>query len=306
MPINSTDQVPEIEYKFVFMMDTLTQDILGDNLLENAIDYIEKAVADGVNIVVHCEVGISRSVTLVAAYLMRRFEWSTKKALYFIQERRPNICPNDSFQTQLEIFSHLGYKADAHTLSASPLYRNFCADAGIVPKAGSLRTNRQMSDELASTSLSDRAVPNPRLAPRAHLDKHAPEVIAAQNLFKCRKCRTELFYDTHVLYHSRNSNGTSGGDQFTNLANRCVFEYFVTPLKWMDIDEFQGKIKCPKCKEKLGHFNWGGNKCQGADHDCNTHVSPWFHIAKSKVDKFSANPRRTSNLEMNVPTVIIS
>jgi hypothetical protein len=53
MPINPADQIPEVEYKFVFMMDTLTQDILGENLLEDAIDYIQKAVADGSNIVVH-------------------------------------------------------------------------------------------------------------------------------------------------------------------------------------------------------------------------------------------------------------
>lgn len=53
MPINQSDQVPEIEYKFVFMMDTLTQDILGENLLEDAVAYIEKAVRDGANIVVH-------------------------------------------------------------------------------------------------------------------------------------------------------------------------------------------------------------------------------------------------------------
>jgi hypothetical protein len=157
-----------------------------------------------------------------------------------------SFSPNESFQTQLEIFSHSGYKADPHTLSSSPLYRNFCADAGIVPKAGHLRASRQTSDELASTSGSDPSIPNPRLAPRAHLDDKAPEVIAAQHLFKCRKCRTELFYDTHVLYHARGTSGTSGEhqDHFTNLTNRCAFEYFITPMKWMlQIDEdFQGKV----------------------------------------------------------------
>lgn len=34
-------------------MDMLDQDILGDDLLEDAIAYIEKAVSDGVNILVH-------------------------------------------------------------------------------------------------------------------------------------------------------------------------------------------------------------------------------------------------------------
>lgn len=43
----------DIHYKFLFMMDTENQDILGDNLLEEAVGYIEKAVEDGANIVVH-------------------------------------------------------------------------------------------------------------------------------------------------------------------------------------------------------------------------------------------------------------
>jgi protein-tyrosine phosphatase len=89
LPINEANRLPGIQYKFVFMMDMTNQDILGDNLLEDAIAYIEQAVHDNVNILVHCEVGVSRSVTVVAAYLMRRFEWSGKKAVYFIKDKRP-------------------------------------------------------------------------------------------------------------------------------------------------------------------------------------------------------------------------
>lgn len=36
------------------------------------------------------ELGMSRSVAVVCAYLMRRFEWTPYKALLFIKERRPN------------------------------------------------------------------------------------------------------------------------------------------------------------------------------------------------------------------------
>lgn len=53
LPINEADKLPGIQYHFVFMMDMPTQDILGDNLLEDAIAYIEQAVSDRVNIVVH-------------------------------------------------------------------------------------------------------------------------------------------------------------------------------------------------------------------------------------------------------------
>jgi len=309
MPVNEIDKLPNVQYKFIFMMDMASQDILGDNLLEDAIAYIERAVKDGVNIVVHCEVGVSRSVTLVAAYLMKRFEWSAKKALYFIQEKRPNAGPNSSFMVQLDVFSHIGYKADPHTLATSPLYRNFCADHGIVPKIGG---NRKISDDsAASTSRFDPSVPDPRNTPRAQLDEKSPEVIAAQYLFRCRRCRKELFYDTHVLYHARGSGGTTGenSDHIVNLTNRCTFEYFITPMKWMQVDDFQGKINCPKCNDKIGHFNWGGNRCSGDGNErCSTHVTPWFHIQRTRVDKFSANPnsRAQSKSEILVPTVVIS
>jgi protein-tyrosine phosphatase len=53
LPINESNKLPGIDYKFIFMMDLRGQDILGDNLLEEAIAYIEQAVSDGANIVVH-------------------------------------------------------------------------------------------------------------------------------------------------------------------------------------------------------------------------------------------------------------
>lgn len=73
------------------------------------------------------------------------------------------------------------------------------------------------------------------------MDTKAPEVIAAQHVFRCRRCRSDLFYDTHVLYHARESSGTTG-DHITDLTNRCAFEYFVTPMKWMEVNEVQGKV----------------------------------------------------------------
>jgi hypothetical protein len=77
------------------------------------------------------------------------------------------------------------------------------------------------------------------------MDKHLPHAIAAQHLFKCRKCRAELFYDTHILYHGRNSAGTTSEQNAIglNLNDRCDFEYYITPLNWMaQLDDHQGKV----------------------------------------------------------------
>ncbi|CAD5229564.1 unnamed protein product [Bursaphelenchus okinawaensis] len=311
MTIDELKKVPGVHYKFLFMMDLSSQDILGDNLLEEAIQYIEKAVKDGVNILVHCEMGTSRSVAVVCGYLMRRFEWSPNKALVYIKDKRPNVQPNDGFMRQLEIFYQLDFKSDPRSLATAPLYRNFCADSGNVPK---LHSRSSITDP-ASTSTSDPQ--SPINVPKASMDQRSPEVLEAQFKFRCRKCRNDLFYDTHVLYHAKGTPGTTGETvtdvdderrlrKAFSLDDRCRFEYFITPMKWMDADQFQGKINCPKCSEKLGQYIWGGRKCQGSDEtNCGTHVSPWFYIQKSKVDKTRLNSSlKTPNV--SVPTVVIS
>jgi len=54
--------------------------------------------------VVHCAAGKSRSVTIVAAYLMRLNGWTSDQALSHIWERRNIINPNPGFKEQLKKF----------------------------------------------------------------------------------------------------------------------------------------------------------------------------------------------------------
>lgn len=53
MPIKESAQLPNVEYKFLFMMDVVSQDILGNGLLQEAIHYIDESVKEGVNILIH-------------------------------------------------------------------------------------------------------------------------------------------------------------------------------------------------------------------------------------------------------------
>lgn len=54
--------------------------------------------------VVHCAAGISRSATIVAAYIMRKFKISSDKALSHIWKCRKIINPNYGFKQQLKQF----------------------------------------------------------------------------------------------------------------------------------------------------------------------------------------------------------
>ena len=49
---------------------------------------ISKALAENKNVIVHCAAGMSRSPTLVIAYLMRKNNWIFDKSLEFLKVKR--------------------------------------------------------------------------------------------------------------------------------------------------------------------------------------------------------------------------
>ncbi|KAL5006718.1 hypothetical protein ScPMuIL_015524 [Solemya velum] len=65
-----------------------------------AADFIEKCLSSGGKVLVHCVQGVSRSATLVIAYLMIKCHMTVQDALRLVRSRR-EICPNDGFLQQL-------------------------------------------------------------------------------------------------------------------------------------------------------------------------------------------------------------
>lgn len=68
---------------------------------EVAFQIIERARKEKAAVLVHCQAGISRSATVVMAYLMEYKGMSLRQAFFHIKDRRPQISPNASFMTQL-------------------------------------------------------------------------------------------------------------------------------------------------------------------------------------------------------------
>ncbi|KAF1823143.1 phosphatases II [Dissoconium aciculare CBS 342.82] len=56
---------------------------------------------------VHCAMGVSRSATIVCAYLMWEGKCSTKEALEQLREGRSCCRPNDGFMKQLEVYEKI-------------------------------------------------------------------------------------------------------------------------------------------------------------------------------------------------------
>jgi len=79
------------------------------------------------NVLVHCDQGISRSSTIVTAYLMRRLRKSRDEILKEVRSRRPKVKPNDNFMVQLEIWEKVGYQIweDEEKRIPKPEYNTF-------------------------------------------------------------------------------------------------------------------------------------------------------------------------------------
>jgi protein-tyrosine phosphatase len=62
--------------------------------IAEAISIIHSRIAAGKKIFVHCIGGISRSPSIVAAYLIYEHQWTVQFAFEFIRAKRPKIQPH--------------------------------------------------------------------------------------------------------------------------------------------------------------------------------------------------------------------
>jgi len=71
--------------------------------LDQAADHINKVLNEERGVLfVHCVWGVSRSPTLVIAYLMKYHNWNCLDAREFVRNKRPEISPNKSFWRTLQ------------------------------------------------------------------------------------------------------------------------------------------------------------------------------------------------------------
>lgn len=79
-------------------------------MLPKALAFLAEAERSGGNVVVYCQKGISRSPTVVAAFLMIADRLASDTAMDHLRRRRPIVNPNVHFLLQLRAFEH----SDAH------------------------------------------------------------------------------------------------------------------------------------------------------------------------------------------------
>ena len=73
---------------------------------EKTNNFINRAKLSGGNILIHCQLGISRSATCLIAYMIKYLGYTTLTALQFIKKKRPQVMPNIGFIQQLKNYEN--------------------------------------------------------------------------------------------------------------------------------------------------------------------------------------------------------
>ena len=90
----------KFKYHKIDLVDKETEQIR--KYFDETNNFISEAIAIGGNVLVHCYAGISRSSSIVIAYLMKSKKMRFIKALELIKEKRGKIQPNSGFVLQLK------------------------------------------------------------------------------------------------------------------------------------------------------------------------------------------------------------
>lgn len=83
----------------VALKDTRESNLI--DYFDSVADAIEETRQKGGKSLVHCVAGVSRSVSLVLAYLIKYSEMSLKEAFHHVRSVRPQVRPNLGFFKQL-------------------------------------------------------------------------------------------------------------------------------------------------------------------------------------------------------------
>eukprot|EP01016_Furgasonia_blochmanni_P000282 TRINITY_DN10030_c0_g1_i3.p1 TRINITY_DN10030_c0_g1~~TRINITY_DN10030_c0_g1_i3.p1 ORF type:complete len:140 (+),score=39.09 TRINITY_DN10030_c0_g1_i3:64-483(+) len=90
----------KIAHKVIDADDTYTFDL--SEFFEETFDFIETQRKAQKNVLVHCFAGVSRSSTIVIAYLMKKKKMTFEKAFAFVKQKRFLASPNLGFAKQLK------------------------------------------------------------------------------------------------------------------------------------------------------------------------------------------------------------
>lgn len=184
-------------YLHIHADDFQSTDLL-TNEFEKCFQFIDKAIQQGEQVLIHCHAGVSRSATIAAMYLMRKYCLTREQAIEKIINKRRYwiVKPNNGFIQQLDLFHQMNYKIDYE----NKLYKDFQSQNQIKPSTD-----------------------NPTIVLLE--DKNDRE-------YKCQNCHGKLFTNTDIQKHEKDTNilcNNNNTQLFTYYLD-WIDEIFVQPI----------------------------------------------------------------------------
>ncbi|XP_053325319.1 dual specificity protein phosphatase 12 isoform X1 [Spea bombifrons] len=254
--------VDSFHVKFVHVLDDSCADLL--SCLPACLHFVKDALGtSGSAVLVHCHAGMSRSAAVVTAYLMNTENLTFQDAYTRLEIIKPDVKINEEFVNQLALFEAMGCEVDL----TSPTYKQYRLQK-VTEKYPELK---KLPQEIFASDPSSMGK-------------------TADIIYRCRKCRRSLFRESSILNHVLGTGPTAFVHK--KLTSVCALDttkctsYFVEPVQWMEealLGVMDGQLLCPKCKCKLGSFNWYGEQCS-----CGRWVTPAFQVHKNRVDEVKA------------------
>ena len=207
-------------YLHIHADDFHSTDLLS-NEFEKCFQFIDKAISEGHQVLIHCHAGVSRSATIAAMYLMRKYSLTREEALKRLIEKRRYwlVLPNYGFMQQLDLFHQMNYIVDVN----HQLYQEFQQKKFDVPCTINTTVIRTDADEKEERG------------------------------YYCRACHGKLFTSHDVQKHEDQSKN------ICNNQNE-IFTFFIAWIDEIFTNPF-GKISCPHCHVELGEYSLQGLRC---------------------------------------------
>ncbi|RAL04148.1 uncharacterized protein BO80DRAFT_348032 [Aspergillus ibericus CBS 121593] len=162
--------IPEDRHKWVQCADSSTQDLLAH--MSDICDFIDQMASPALQssstlpvkhehelsgnprdahpgaVFIHCDLGISRSPTIIIAYLMRKYRAKREEVFTYIQFKQ-KVKPNANFIRQLEVWEQVEYQVwdDEQRTVPKALYQAFLDNRAGILKSKGLTGNEPLAPQ---------------------------------------------------------------------------------------------------------------------------------------------------------------